>query len=65
MRLARLAALGTRLMRPEALESFWEGFIAEWNRLAAEVSAGATAREQALRAVEPKIENMIEALPTA
>ena len=57
-----LAALGTKLMRPEALESFCEGFIAEWNRLAAEASAGAAAREQALRAIERKIENLIDAV---
>lgn len=57
-----LAALGTKLMRPEELESFCQGFVAEWNRLAAEASAGAAAREQALRAVERKIENLIEAI---
>ena len=57
-----LAALGTKLMRPEALVSFCDGFIAEWNRLAAEISADAAAREQTLRAVERKIENLIEAI---
>jgi Recombinase zinc beta ribbon domain len=57
-----LEALGARLMRPELAAEFCAAFAAEWNRLAAEASAGAEARARELRGVERKIGNLIDAV---
>lgn len=57
-----LAALGNSLMRPEALEAFCDAFIAEWNRMATEMSSGARARQDELKAVERKIANLVDAI---
>jgi hypothetical protein len=57
-----LAALGSSLMRPDMVAAFCDAFIAEWNRMAAEVSSGAPARQDELKAVERKIANLVEAI---
>ncbi|MBR0649951.1 serine recombinase [Roseomonas terrae] len=57
-----LDALARRLMRPDLVEAFCKAFIAEWNRLSAEASAGAEMRRRELQAVERKIENLVEAI---
>lgn len=57
-----LQALGTQLMRPELVAEFCATFIEEWNRLAAEASAGAEARQRELHAVERKLANLVEAI---
>ena len=57
-----LQALGSRLMRPDLVQAFCKEFIAEWNRLAGDASAGAEARQRELQAVERKIQNIIEAI---
>lgn len=57
-----LAALGSSLMRPETVAAFCDAFIAEWNRMAAEMSTGAKAHQDELKAVERKIANLVEAI---
>jgi hypothetical protein len=57
-----LAALGSSLMRPEMVAVFCDAFIAEWNRMAAEMSSGARAHADELKAVERKIANLVEAI---
>ena len=57
-----LAALGSSLMRPEALEAFCDAFIAEWNRMATEMSSGARAKHGELKVIERKIANLVEAI---
>jgi site-specific DNA recombinase len=57
-----LAALGNSLMRPEALEAFCDAFIAEWNRMAAEMSLGARAKQDELKVIERKIANLVVAI---
>lgn len=57
-----LRALGTQLMRPDLVAEFCATFIEEWNRLAAEASAGAEARQRELHAIERKIANLVEAI---
>jgi DNA invertase Pin-like site-specific DNA recombinase len=57
-----LQALGTQLMRSDLVASFCATFIEEWNRLAAEASAGAEARQRELHAIERKIANLVEAI---
>lgn len=57
-----LVALERRLMRPELVAAFCAAFIAEWNRMAAEISAGAATRKRELQALEQKIANLIGAI---
>jgi len=57
-----LAALGSSLMRPEALEAFCDAFIAEWNRMATEMSSGARAKHGELKVIERKIANLVDAI---
>ncbi|GGJ40892.1 recombinase family protein [Neoroseomonas lacus] len=57
-----LDALGRQLMRPDLVAAFCAEFITEWNRLAAEASAGAEARQRELQAIERKLTNLVEAI---
>lgn len=57
-----LAALGNQLMRPDLVGEFCDAFINEWNRIAAEMSAGTKIRQDALKTVERKIANLVEAI---
>lgn len=57
-----LAALGNSLMRPEALQAFCDAFIAEWNRMAAEMSSGVRAKQDELKVIERKIANLVVAI---
>ena len=57
-----LDVLGSRLMRPDLLAAFCTEFIAEWNRMSAEASAGIDVRRRELKVVERKIENILEAV---
>jgi len=57
-----LAALGSSLMPPDMIAAFCDAFIAEWNRIAAETSSGAKARQDELKVVERKIVNLVEAI---
>ncbi len=57
-----LRALRTQLMRPDLVAEFCATFIEEWNRLAAEASAGAEAHQRELQAVERKIGNLVDAI---
>ncbi len=57
-----LRALGTQLMRPDLVAEFCATFIEEWNRLAAEASAGTEARQRELQSVERKLANLVDAI---
>lgn len=49
-------------MQPELVAEFCAAFMEEWNRLAAEASAGAGARQRALQVIERKLANLVEAI---
>ncbi len=55
-------ALRTRLMAPDLVAEFIKAFTAEWNRLAASVSADQEAAERELAAVERKLAGLIDAI---
>jgi site-specific DNA recombinase len=57
-----LDALRTRLMGPDILAEFIREFTAEWNRLAAERSAGRTAQERELATITRKLDGLIAAM---
>jgi site-specific DNA recombinase len=57
-----LDALATRLMQPELVAEFAAEFTAEWNRLAAEASAGAAAKRRELEGVCRKLAGLVEAI---
>lgn len=57
-----LQALGSRLMQPALVAEFCAAFIEEWNRLAAEASAGAGARQRELQGIKRKLANLVEAI---
>ena len=57
-----LDALRTRLMAPELVAEFIQVFTAEWNRAAAEASAGREGVVRELAAVERKLTGLINAL---
>ncbi len=62
IRRPRLEALGSRLLRPEAVAAFSSAFIAEWNRLTAEATAGTGAARRELQVIERRLENLVEAI---
>jgi Recombinase zinc beta ribbon domain len=55
-------ALGRQLMRSELVAAFIAAFNAEWQHLAAKVTAQANARERDLAANERKISNLVDAV---
>jgi len=57
-----LDALRTRLMGPDIVAEFIREFTAEWNRLAAERSAGRTAQERELATITRKLDGLIAAM---
>jgi hypothetical protein len=57
-----LDALRTRLLAPELVAEFIKEFTAEWNRAAAEASAGREGTARELATVERKINGLISAI---
>ncbi len=49
-------------MQPDLVAAFCDAFIAEWNRIAAEMSSSAQVRQDALMAAERKISNPVDAV---
>ena len=57
-----LEALGRQLMQPDLLAEFITAFNAEWQTLAATLSAQAAAHQRELAAVERRIGNLVDAI---
>ena len=57
-----LEALGSQLMQPARVAKFVAEFTSEWNRLSAEISAGAAVKRRELEAVQRKLAGLIEAI---